>query len=325
MAKTNLIYNIVKSLQETDSQSEKKVILEKYKLEKMLERIVSIAYNPWIDFKMQDFETVKRGKDWGMGISKFLHIVDDMIDNKLDAEQRRFSCNMALTHMDSVEAPLFISIVKQELDLGLEIDTINAVWPGLIMQYPIRFATFGDTTDFQNFPACVQSLSLGLRVNVIVNNNTVSYRDKNGNAIEGWDCWDEQFINLAQGQETVFDGHAVTVDADNNVTSNKNDEILNADPKTVRFRFWDAIRYDGFIRGKDTRIGYNWRYNGLEHMMMLAVEKNKQPCYMTLPTEIVGSQEQLDETVKRFKNKCVIKPLDGIWYHGETDKETIIV
>ena len=325
MAKTNLIYNIVKSLQETDSQSEKQAILEKYKLEKMLERIVSIAYNPWIDFKMQDFETVKRGKDWGMGISKFLHIVDDMIDNKLDAEQRRFSCNMALTHMDSVEAPLFISIVKQELDLGLEIDTINAVWPGLIMQYPIRFATFGDTTDFQNFPACVQSLSLGLRVNVIVNNNTVSYRDKNGNVIEGWDCWNEQFINLAQGQETVFDGHAVAVDSDSKVTSNKNDEILNADPKTVRFRFWDAIRYDGFIRGKDTRIGYNWRYNGLEHMMMLAIEKNKQPCYMSLPTEIVGSQEQLDETVKRFKNKCVIKPLDSIWQHGDTNKEIIIV
>lgn len=325
MAKTNLIYNIVKSLQETDSQSEKQAILEKYKLEKMLERIVSIAYNPWIDFKMQDFETVKRGKDWGMGISKFLHIVDDMIDNKLDAEQRRFSCNMALTHMDSVEAPLFISIVKQELDLGLDINTINAVWPGLIMQYPIRFATFGDTANYENFPACVQSLSIGLRVNVIVNNNTVSYRDKNGNVIDGWDCWDEQFINLAQGQETVFDGHAVTVDSDSKVTSNKNDEILNADPTTIRFRLWDAIRYDGFIRGKDTRIGYNWRYNGLEHMMMLAIEKNKQPCYMSLPTEIVGSQEQLDETVKRFKNKCVIKPLDSIWQHGDTNKEIIIV
>ena len=84
MSKQHLLAHIIDQLKETESQDLKYLLLEKYKNEKMLERIMSIAYNPWIDLKMQDFDTPKNGKKFGMGISKFLHIIDDIIDNKLD-------------------------------------------------------------------------------------------------------------------------------------------------------------------------------------------------------------------------------------------------
>ena len=325
MSKQNLLVNTVEALQGLDSQQEKQQLLQKYKNEKMLERIISIAYNPWINLKLQNFESNKSGKMFGMGISKFLHIIDDIIDNKLDEKEKRFSCNMALTHINNLEADLFKSLITQSLDLGLEIDTINAVWPGLIMKYPIRFATYGDVTDYENFPACVQPVSTGLRVNVIVNKDTVSYRDKDGNIIEGWDCWNEQFVNLAQGQETVLDGHAVVVDTKNNVVSRENNAVLESPAENIRFIFWDAVRYDGFIRGKDTRIGYNWRYNGLQHMMMLAIEQNPTPCYAATDAEMVGSQEQLDSTIEKMKYNCVVKQMDGIWQHGETNQEIILI
>lgn len=324
MSKTHLIANIVKNLQTMTDQSEKRELLKKYKNEMMLERIVSIAYNPWINLKMQDFETKKSGKPFGMGISKFLHIVDDIIQNKLDAEQRRFSCNMALTHIDDVEAPLFLSLVRQELDLGLEIETINSVWESLINDYPLRSAMPGTVNDYANFPACVQPLSKGLRVNVIIDEDAVSFRDKTGKVIEGWDCWEEQFVILAQGQKTVLDGHAVVVDENNDVVSEDNDAILEAEAENIRFIFWDAVRYDGFAKGIDNRVGYNWRYNGLQHMMMLSVEKTKDPCYSAIPANMVGSQEQLDATVEQFQNRCIVKQLDGIWKHGETDQEIIV-
>lgn len=324
MSKTHLIATIVKNLQTMTDQSEKRELLKKYKNEMMLERIVSIAYNPWIDLKMQDFETKKSGKPFGMGISKFLHIVDDIIQNKLDAEQRRFSCNMALTHIDDVEAPLFISLVRQELDLGLEISTINSVWENLINEYPLRQATVGTVENYANLPACVQPLSKGLRVNVIVDEDKVSYRDKNGNVIENWECWDYQFVTLTQGQQTVLDGHAVVVDENNDVVSEDNDKVLEANANDIRFIFWDAVRYDGFAKGIDNRVGYNWRYNGLQHMMMLSVETIKDPCYSAIPANMVGSQEQLDATIQTFGNNCVVKQLDGIWQLGDTDQEIII-
>ena len=86
---------------------------------------------------------------------------------------------------------------------------------------------------------------------------------------------------------------------------------------------WDVIRFDGFTQGEDTRVGYNWRHNGIEHMQILAIDKNKQPCYDLVRADLVGSQEQLEMSVKKMKS-CVIKALDGTWKQG-TDNSQIII
>ncbi len=325
MSKQHLLVHIIEQLKQTESQDLKYLLLEKYKNEKMLERIMSISYNPWIDLKMQDFDTPKSGKKFGMGISKFLHIIDDIIDGKLDEKEKRFSCNMALNHINELEADLFKNLLRQDLDLDLSAHTINRVWPGLIMSFPMRYASPGTIVDYKNFPACVQPISKGLRINIIVYDNKVSYRGEAGNYMpESWTVWDTQFKNLVQGQNTVLDGHAVVVDENNNIIETNDEKVLEAEPEDIRFVFWDVIRYDGFIRGIDDRMGYNWRYNGLNHMMLLAISKNPNPCYSALPAEMVGSQEQLDSTVKEYKNGCVVKQLDGIWNHNFTDQELII-
>ena len=67
MSKQHLLAHTADSqLKETESQDLKYLLLEKYKNEKMLERIMSIAYKSWIDRKMQDFDTPKNGKKFGM-------------------------------------------------------------------------------------------------------------------------------------------------------------------------------------------------------------------------------------------------------------------
>ena len=100
------------------------------------------------------------------------------------------------------------------------------------------------------------------------------------------------------------------------VIETDNNKVLESEPENIRFNFWDVIRYDGFIKGEDTRIGYNWRNNGLEHMIILAIDKNKTPCYDILKADLVGSDEQLALTVEKYKSKCVIKTLEGTWIHG---------
>jgi hypothetical protein len=133
--------------------------------------------------------------------------------------------------------------------------------------------------------------------------------------------YDEQFKNLAQGQSTVYDGHAVVADGPK-IAETSNEKVLEAEPDKVKFILWDVIRYDGFIEGKDTRIGYNWRYNGLEHMCILAIEKNPQPCYSVLKAELVGSQEQLELTINKM-GSCVVKSLEGTWKHGIDETQLI--
>lgn len=322
MSKIHLLHQIINDLKNTDSQEIKFEILDKYKNEQLIKRIIQISYNPWINLGLQDFTPTHSGKKFGMGISRFLHIVDDLIDGKLDDKEAKFAVNMAFIHIDDRDAEVFLAVLKQSLDLGLELDTINKVWPGLIMIYPIRLATYGSIENFNTFPAAVQKLSEGLRVNVIVNDGKVEYRNKLGEKIN-WSKWNNQFLEFSQNQNIVFDGHAV-VAPNNELLEVDNDKVLEADEEDIRFIFWDAIRFEGFIRGEDTRIGYNWRYNGIEHMILLALDKVKNPVYDILKAEMIGSKEQL-KTYAEKNNTFVLKDMSNTWAHGDTDQELIIV
>lgn len=324
MSKVGLINKIITSIRLQPEQSGKQAILEKYLNEVPLRKILNIIYNPWIDLKLQDFQTKHMGKEFGMGMSQFMHIFDEIIQGKFDRREAEFACRMALMHINCDDAEIFLGIIHQDLGLGLEISTINAAWPGFIADYPIRLASPGSIETFDKFPASIQPLSRGLRFNAIVTGPDVSFRDKTGKTIDNWDVYKAQFNTLAQGQTTVFDGHAYVVDKDGNIVETDNEKVLAANPEDVRFVLWDTIRYDGFIVGEDTRIGYNWRYNGIEHMMILAFDKNPQPaCYTMLRAELVGSIEQLKEAVTRFDNGCVIKPLDSTWKQGKVVDEII--
>lgn len=321
MSKVNLIPHLIAQLSVATSQEQKYKIVKKYEKETLFKRILLFSYNPWIDFKLQHFVPKHMGKQFGMGMSKFMHMFEELIAGKLDPKDAEFGFNMAFLHVNTEEAPILLGIINQSLDVGLEIETINRVWPDAISDYPLRTAKVGKHKDFTRFPASIQTVSKGLRVNVIITDNTVQYRNKDGTIIEGWEIWNEQFINLAQGQGTVFDGHAV-IAKDNKIAETDNAKVLEAEAEDIRFIFWDVIRYDGFISGSDDRIGYNWRYNGLEHMMMLAYAKNPQPCYDILKAELVGSQEQLLAAINNY-SKAVIRALDDTWSNGESDGEII--
>ena len=322
MSKVHLLSKLLTQVKAYNSQEEKFELLFTYRKEPIFKRIITIAYNPWINFGMQDFAPKRMGKEFGMGIVKFLHILTDISDDKYTDKEKQFSCQMALTHIDQDEAELMVSLIRQELDLGLELETINRVWPGLIMVYPLSTPSTTDYKTFESYPAAVQPISRGLRVNVIIHKDTVAYKNKLGENITGWEMYDEQFMNLAQGQSTVFDGHAMEVNG-TEIVETDNKKVLEAAGENIRFVFWDVIRYDGFINGEDTRIGYNWRYNGIEHMILLAMDKNTIPCYDAVKADLVGSNEQLELTVQKYKSKCVIKSLAGTWTRG-TDPTQII-
>ena len=58
-------------------------------------------------------------------------------------------------------------------------------------------------------------------------------------------------------------------------------------------------------------------------MIILAIDKNKTPCYDTVKADLVGSDEQLKLTVEKYKSKCVIKSLDGTWIRGNDPSQII--
>lgn len=324
--KIAIVKTIADKLRSATSQDAKQEILEYYSSESLFKRIVAYTYNPMINFNMDEWSPKHMGKEHGMGISKFMHIPEDIFQGKFTQNEAEFAANMALLHMNDNEAELFVGMLKKDINVGLTVDTINRVWPNLVPVYPVQ-----RPKEYQpsllaefTFPVAAQKMSTGLRVNIVVRGNSIEFRDKNGNVLHNFHMYNEQFGNLAQNGGTVFDGHAVVVDEDMNIIATDDVDVLAADPENIRFILWDCIRYDGFVNGIDNRIGYNWRFNGLEHMMFLAVDKNPTPCYRAPEHKMVSSIEDAVAYAKQEKCPIVIKNLPGIWKNGYSTDELII-
>jgi len=327
MSRTTIFESVINKLLAAKTQEEKRAVLEYYSYETLLQRVLRYLYSPLITFNMDDWKPKFAGKFHGMGMSKFMHVPEDIFQGKFTQEEAEFACNVALQNMNEKEVSTFVAMLKKDEDhFGVSIELINSVWPGLILEYPCQEACEYSAESFSSFdvPFVAQRMYKGLRVNIIVRGNSVEFRDKTGKILHNFDLYVEQFSNLAQNGSTAFDGHAVVVNDDMKIVSTDDDVVLAAKPENIRFILWDAIRYDGFVEGKDNRIGYNWRFNGLEHMMFLAVDKNPTPCYRAAEHKMVGTVEEAEAYAKEIKNPIVIKNLSGTWANGKTKNELII-
>ncbi len=326
MSKAGLTRSIYDQIISAESQDEKLAVLQKYNKESLFRRIVFFAYNPMIQFDMNNFHTNKTGTPHGLGISKFMHIFDDIINNNLTIQEANFACQIAMGHINSTEADIFKGILTKTLDLGLENDTINKAYGGMIPGYPLQqVAMFNkDSVKKFTYPCVVQKMSSGMRVNIVVKGDIVQFRNKQGEIFHEFDKFASQFSALAQNGNIVFDGHAVAIDEKNNpIADLEDEEILSYDIDYIRFILWDSIRFDGFVEGEDSRIGYNWRFNGLEHMMFLSVDQVSDPIYGLPQQRIVENLQQAIDISDELGD-VVLKDFSGTWRTGVTSYEVAI-
>ncbi len=310
MSKIAMIRFIADKLIEAETQEEKQEVLQRYSDDTLFKKLLYYTYNPMIVFGMDEYnpQKTKFGVDGGMGISKFMHVADDLYQNKLDYQEAIFACNLVLTHINVQEAELFLGMIKKDIGVGIEPETINNVWPDFIPTYPVQYAKeytseLGKTI---KFPAVCQPRYKGNRVNVIVRMNTVEFRDEQGTILTGFEEYGADFSHLAQNQATVFDG------------------CFKNTSKGKRFVLWDVIRYDGFVKGSDNRLGYNWRFNGLEHMWLLAQEKTPKPCYKIAICNSVTSWSNARKAAQDIKSDIIVKNLDGTWQNGFVNDQLVL-
>jgi len=320
------IRRVADALTLATTQEEKLLILEKYEENSLIKMLVTFAYDPMLQFDMKDWTPLNAGKMHGMGIPRFMHLFEEILNNKYTTSEAKFACNLAVTHMNDQEVPIFVAIMKNECDWGLDADTINTVWNNLIKGYPVQCASEYTEENMKNisFPCVVQQMMDGVRLNIIVRGEVVEFRSVSGEFIHTVDVCADQFKILTQSGTTVFDGCAVVVDDNMNVVGTTMNDIMSADVADIRFYLWDSIRHDGFVQHEDTRIGYNWRYNGIEHMMFLAADKNADPCYLITLSEVVADLDGVTKFMESNNCDVIIKDFAGTWRDGITPFEVII-
>jgi hypothetical protein len=93
---------------------------------------------------------------------------------------------MLLSSLNPDDAKVLERIIDKSLDCGVQVSTANAVWSGLIKEYPVMLCSQFEQklVDKIKFPAYVQLKMDGMRFNAIVRDGKCEFRSRNGKEIQ---------------------------------------------------------------------------------------------------------------------------------------------
>ena len=337
------IWPIFERIVATNSTKVKQEILEEYRDESLLSRILYYAYNPHLNYYITGDALTDPASYEGKGISKALDphdtILEDLISRKVTGHDARDRCDAVLAKLNYHDAIIFKRILNRDLRLGMGIKTINKVWKGLIPEFGVMLCSPANekTLDKMDYPCLAQLKLDGMRSVVIVNNDSVQVKSRSGKDIQLHGEFDEQFSKLAQGGSWVFDGELLVLGDDGNPLDRKTGNgILNKavkgtitpeDAKRVRMIVWDMIRGDGFAKGWDDRFNYNLRFKSLHQYLtsftqgwiagMAQCGENIQPKMQLVVTRQVANYEEANtwaqEVMAQGHEGIILKSTAGLY------------
>lgn len=335
-----MIYEILEQLASDNSRLAKEAILIKNKNNKILQRVINLALDPFVQFYIRKIPPY--------AVSKKKTLTEAMDQLEL-LSSRALTGHAAIDHLQYIlgslskeDAKVIERIIAKDLKCGVSEATANKIWPGIVSTYPVMLASGFDKklVDKIKFPAYVQLKLDGMRFNAIVKNGTVEYRSRNGKELTiPSKAFDVPFIKMAEhyGQDMVFDGELLVADSFNKpVNRQTGNGILSKSIKgtmseveaaNVRATLWDAIPYTSFTTGSDAEP-YNVRFaklsNSISHV------KGNFPSYRLIVDQVwnkeVKTFEEAQAIFEKFLSEgqegTILKSKTGIW-EDKRSKEQI--
>ncbi len=300
--------------------------LEKHRDNETLRRVVQLALDPFTNFyirKIPQYEYV--GAE-----SEHQTCLEMALENLYYLHSREVTGNAAIAHLRAIlsgletdDAKVIERIIQKDLKCGVQVSTANAVWTGLVNEYPVMLCSPFEQklVDKVKFPALVQTKMDGMRFNAIVRNGSVEYRSRNGKEIQLLGNLDEDFIKLAGDVDCIFDGELLVVSTNGIMDRQTGNGILNKANKgtisekeasMVRATVWDVIPYLYFIDGEcPTR--YGTRFNSL-NVLIDKHQPKKVSLVQSWEVENYDTAKALfEELLQRGEEGIILKDKNGIW------------
>lgn len=273
-----MLYNILQELEANPSRNFKIDLLTKHKDNLLLKEVCRLANDPFTQFYQRvipayiNITQLPNELEWAL--EELAKLSSRLVTGNAAKEHLSF----VLSNISSDDAEVIKRIIGKDLKCGVSTSTVNKVWKGLVHEFPCMLCSPFEQrlVDKIQFPAIVQKKEDGMRFNAIVKNGLVEFRSRNGKEITGLDELGQEFIDLADGTDLVFDGELLVTDIDGNVCDRQTGNgILNKAVKgtiskqeadRVVATLWDLISYDVFIHGSGLQ-GYSYRFDRLKYLI----------------------------------------------------------
>lgn len=306
------------------SRNYKIACLEANRDDEVLREIVRLALDPFTQFYIRKIPayTSKMSVDF--------MTLPEALSQLYMLHSRTYTGNAAINHLKFIlemtspdVAKVVERIIQKDLKCGVAVSTANAVWTGLLKEYPVMLCSQFEQklVDKVVFPAYVQLKMDGMRFNAIVQDGKVEYRSRNGKEIQLLGNLDADFIKLAGDVDCVFDGELLVVDSNGIMDRQTGNGILNKANKgtisdkeasMVRATIWDVIPYLYFVDGECT-TQYSKRFESLE----ILIKKHTPDKVSLVASREVDTYDEAKDVFETMlaqgQEGIILKDKRGIW------------
>jgi hypothetical protein len=298
--------------------------------DEVLREVVRLALDPFTQFyqrKIPEYEFVGEG-------SEHQTTLEMAIQNLYYLSSREVTGNAAIAHLRAIlsglppdDAKVIERIIEKDLKCGVQVSTANAVWGGLIKEYPVMLCSPFEQklVDKIKFPAYAQLKMDGMRFNAIVRDGKCEFRSRNGKEILLLGNLEQEFIALAGDVDCVFDGELlVMLDGDyqfadrqtgNGILNRANKGTISREQAAmVHATVWDVIPYAYFTDGY-CPTPYATRFASLE--LLTKKQKSDGKKIWLVTSHIVQTNEEAQTIYEDYLAQglegIILKDGSGEW------------
>jgi hypothetical protein len=307
-----------------------------YKLEKLnanvnnevLRQVISLALDPFTNFYVRKIPAYKPNTtSVNLNLKDGFPYLYQLCNRLVTGNAAIAKLTEVLELVSADDAKVIERIIKKDLLCGVSISTANAVWMGLIKEYPVMLCSGYEQklVDKIKFPAYAQLKMDGMRFNAIVKDGAVEYRSRNGKEINLLGNLDDQFLAMAGDGDYVFDGELMVMfDGDiqfadrqtgNGILNKANKGTISAkEASQVHATVWDMLPYVLFCDAYSD-VPYATRFAKLTKMVEKLPSKDKKVWLVT--SNIVNTLEEATEIFEGYLSRglegIILKDGSGVW------------
>ena len=276
-----------------------------------LRNVVRLALDPFTQFYQRKIPKYSRG------LPEHTIRLEEAMDLLFDLSERHVTGNAAIAHLTAIlsnttedDAKVIERIIQKDLKCGVQVSTANAVWGGLIREYPVMLCSGFEQkiVDKIKYPAYAQMKMDGMRFNAIVRSGKVEFRSRNGKELNLLGNLEAEFAALAGDVDCVFDGELLVMfegdhqfadrQTGNGVLSKANKGTISVqEASLVRASVWDLIPYAYFTDGY-CPTPYSKRFSTLEQIVNKQKSAGKK--IWTVTSTIVQTLEEAQEIFQGY-------------------------
>lgn len=313
-----MIYSIIEQLRSTNSRLGKETILEANVNNDLLKSVLIRTFAPHINYYQRKIPAYSTSGN--LDLKEALEQLNDLADRKVTGNKAIEFLSNILSSVSARDAFVIECIIKKDLGCGIGIPTVNKIWKDLIPTFDVMLCSpLSDKVLAKiKYPAMAQLKMDGLRCNVVVKDNTVTFYSRNGKTFDLLGNLEQEFIDAARGLDVVFDGELLVTKNGQVADRQTGNGILNKankgtiseeEAKLVTMTVWDIISYDNWIAGKESMI-YVHRFNRLNGL-------NLRGKINLVPSIEVKSLDEAKNVYENYYARgyegIILKNSDTIW------------